>query len=123
MLHILVEKDNCLFFQVRSEYLVPRTAISYPDGKQSTVLGLKFVVKARHFITTPKQQREMKLRCTATLSEVKRMTSEPLDALMSPPHMRHKSDLHVDEDHTGIAGECHTVRKVFHLTPVHWMLG
>ncbi len=78
---------------MRSEYLVPRSPLSYPDGQESTVLGLRFEVRQRHF-----QKREMKLRCTATLSEVKRMTSEPLEAVMA---QRHKSDLHVDLDAAG----------------------
>ncbi|XP_055952969.1 synaptogenesis protein syg-2-like [Argiope bruennichi] len=74
--------------EVRSEYLVPRKPIVYQNGEESPVLGLRFVVKQRHF-----QKQEMRLRCTATLSEVKRMTSEPLEAILSE---QQKSDLHVD---------------------------
>lgn len=58
------------------------------DGMVSTVLGLRFEVKHRHF-----QNGEMRLRCTATLSEVMRMSSDPLEADISEQHM---SDLHVD---------------------------
>lgn len=54
----------------------------------STVLGLRFEVRHRHF-----QKGEMRLRCTATLSEVMRMSSDPLEADISEQHM---SDLHVD---------------------------
>lgn len=81
--------------EVRPDYLVPRSPVVHSDGEESTVLGLRFEVKQRHF-----QKREMKLRCTATLSEVKRMTSEPLDAVMA---QRHKSDLHVDIDTAAVS--------------------
>ncbi|KAG8186080.1 hypothetical protein JTE90_027074 [Oedothorax gibbosus] len=74
--------------EVRPDYLVPRKPILFPNGEESPVLGLRFVVKQRHF-----QKQEMRLRCTATLSEVKRMTSEPLEAVLSE---QQKSDLHVD---------------------------
>ncbi|GFX86862.1 c2-set_2 domain-containing protein [Trichonephila clavipes] len=74
--------------EVRPDYLVPRKPIVYHNGEESPVLGLKFIVKQRHF-----QKQEMRLRCTATLSEVKRMTSEPLEAILAE---QQKSDLHVD---------------------------
>ncbi|KFM80441.1 hypothetical protein X975_03332, partial [Stegodyphus mimosarum] len=74
--------------EAKPKYLVPREPITYTDGMISTVLGLQFQVKHRHF-----QRNEMRLRCTATLSEVKRMTSEPLEAEISEQQM---SDLHVD---------------------------
>ena len=48
----------------------------------STVLGLRFEVKYRHF-----QKGEMRLRCTATLSEVMRMESDPLEAEISERHI------------------------------------
>ncbi|XP_054717512.1 uncharacterized protein LOC129226908 [Uloborus diversus] len=74
--------------EARLDYLIPREPIVYHDGEESTVLGLRFEVRQRHF-----QKQEMRLRCTATLSEVKRMTSEPLEVILSE---QQKSDLHVD---------------------------
>ncbi|XP_035224486.1 uncharacterized protein LOC118197109 [Stegodyphus dumicola] len=74
--------------EAKPKYLIPREPITYTDGMISTVLGLQFQVKHRHF-----QRNEMRLRCTATLSEVKKMTSEPLEAEISEQQM---SDLHVD---------------------------
>ncbi|CAL1265652.1 unnamed protein product [Larinioides sclopetarius] len=75
--------------EVRPDYLVPRPPITYPNGEESTVLGLRFEVKSRHF-----QKSEMRLRCTATLSEVKKMTSEPLEVEIA---QQQRSDLHVDQ--------------------------
>ncbi|GFW83653.1 uncharacterized protein TNCV_2205011 [Trichonephila clavipes] len=75
--------------EVRSDYLVSRPPLVYPGGEESTVLGLRFEVKSRHF-----QKSEMRLRCTATLSEVKKMTSEPLEVEIA---QQQRSDLHVDQ--------------------------
>lgn len=75
-------------FQAKPEYLLPVEQTLYNDGSVSTKLGLRFVVKHRHF-----QKNEMRLRCTATLSKVRRMASEVLEAEISEQHM---SDLHVD---------------------------
>ncbi|GIY71462.1 uncharacterized protein CEXT_464121 [Caerostris extrusa] len=75
--------------EVRSDYLVPRPPLVYSNGEESTVLGLRFEVKSRHF-----QKSEMRLRCTATLSEVKKMTSEPLEVEIA---QQQRSDLHVDQ--------------------------
>lgn len=75
-------------FQVRSEFLVPRSPIIFPGGEQATVLGLRFEVKSLHF-----KKNEMRLRCTATLSEVTKMASEPLEAEIAE---QQRSDLHVD---------------------------
>ncbi|GIZ04164.1 c2-set_2 domain-containing protein [Caerostris extrusa] len=74
--------------EAKPEYLKPLEDISYNDGMVSTRLRLKFIVKHRHF-----QTNEMRLRCTATLSEVKTMSSEALEAEISEQQM---SDLHVD---------------------------
>ncbi|KFM69186.1 hypothetical protein X975_26567, partial [Stegodyphus mimosarum] len=74
--------------EVRNDSLVHRPPIEYSNGEVSTVLGLRFEVKSRHF-----QKNEMRLRCTATLSEVKRMTSDPLEVEIAE---QQRSDLHVD---------------------------
>ncbi|CAL1289414.1 unnamed protein product [Larinioides sclopetarius] len=74
--------------EAKPEYLMPLEPIFYKDGMISTRLRLRFTVKHRHF-----QTNEMRLRCTATLSEVKKMSSEALEAEISEQQM---SDLHVD---------------------------
>ncbi|XP_015905257.1 synaptogenesis protein syg-2 [Parasteatoda tepidariorum] len=83
--------------EVRPEHLLPRKPLVFQNGLESPVLGLKFEVKQRHF-----QKHEMRLRCTATLSEVKRMTSEPLEAVLSE---QHKSDLHVDLNMSSVSNK------------------
>ncbi|KAG8201569.1 hypothetical protein JTE90_011240 [Oedothorax gibbosus] len=75
--------------EVRPEHIVPRPPIVYSGGEESTVLGLRFEVRSRHF-----QKNEMRLRCTATLSEVKKMTSEPIEVETAE---QQRSDLHVDQ--------------------------
>lgn len=47
--------------------------IRFPDGEESTVLGLRFTVQARHF-----QRGEMRLKCVATLFKVTNMRSEEM---------------------------------------------
>ncbi|GFS79642.1 c2-set_2 domain-containing protein [Nephila pilipes] len=74
--------------EAKPEYLMPVESIVYNDGMESTRLRLRFTVKNRHF-----QRDEMRLRCTATLSEIKTMSSEALEAEISEQQM---SDLHVD---------------------------
>ncbi|KAG8187092.1 hypothetical protein JTE90_023934 [Oedothorax gibbosus] len=76
--------------EAKPEYLLPLEQIVHGDGSVSTKLGLQFVVKHRHF-----QKHEMRLRCTATLSKVRKMSSEVQEAEISEQHM---SDLHVDLD-------------------------
>ncbi|KFM75578.1 hypothetical protein X975_20379, partial [Stegodyphus mimosarum] len=83
--------------EARNDYLVNRPPAVGPDGEELTVLGLKFTVRQRHF-----QKQEMRLRCTATLSEVKRMTSEPLEAVLSE---QQKSDLHVDLNTSSVSNK------------------
>lgn len=74
--------------QVRPEFLIPRQPVLFPNGEQATVLGLRFEVKSLHF-----KKNEMRLRCTATLSEVTKMSSEPLEVGIAE---QQRSDLHVD---------------------------
>ncbi|GFQ87212.1 c2-set_2 domain-containing protein [Trichonephila clavata] len=74
--------------EAKPDYLMPLKSILYKNGMESTRLRLRFAVKHRHF-----QMNEMRLRCTATLSEVKTMSSEALEAEISEQQM---SDLHVD---------------------------
>ncbi|KAF8782712.1 hypothetical protein HNY73_012962 [Argiope bruennichi] len=109
--------------EVRSDYLVPRPPIVYPNGEESTVLGLRFEVKSRHF-----QKSEMRLRCTATLSEVKKMTSEPLEVEIA---QQQRSDLHVDQVNaesvhgrsTANGGSIHFMRSfLIALTLLSWLL-
>ncbi|XP_015915385.2 cell adhesion molecule CEACAM6 isoform X2 [Parasteatoda tepidariorum] len=47
--------------EANRDYLRPLSPIRYPDGQESTLLGLRFTVQARHF-----QRGEMRLKCVAT---------------------------------------------------------
>ncbi|PRD30214.1 UNVERIFIED_CONTAM: hypothetical protein NCL1_27105 [Trichonephila clavipes] len=82
---------------------MPLKSILYKNGMESTRLRLRFTVKHRHF-----QMNEMRLRCTATLSEVKTMSSEALEAEISEQQM---SDLHVDFN-TGAATHGYFIKRL-----------
>lgn len=55
------------------DYLRVSNPIRFPDGEESTVLGLRFTVQPRHF-----QRGEMRLKCVATLFKVTNMRSEEM---------------------------------------------
>lgn len=61
------------FLQASRDYLRYSNPIRFPDGEESTVLGLRFTVQARHF-----QRGEMRLKCVATLFKVTNMRSEEM---------------------------------------------
>ncbi|XP_054707914.1 uncharacterized protein LOC129217610 [Uloborus diversus] len=84
--------------EAKPEFLIPHASVFYEDGMVSSVLGLRFYVKHRHY-----QKDEMRLRCTATLSEIMKMTSAPLEADISERQM---SDLHVDVNAGAVASGC-----------------
>lgn len=97
--------------QVRPEHLVPRPPVVYSGGEESTVLGLRFEVRSRHF-----QKSEMRLRCTATLSEVKKMTSEPLEVEIAE---QQRSDLHVDQVNAE-SGEWANLNRFYYILKCVW---
>ncbi|XP_054719784.1 uncharacterized protein LOC129229491 [Uloborus diversus] len=84
--------------EARPDFLVPMPPIIYKGGEISTVLGLRFEVKSLHF-----RRNEMRLRCTATLSEVTKMSSEPLEAEIAE---QQRSDLHVDFNVESVSNSC-----------------
>ncbi|GFV40009.1 uncharacterized protein TNCV_4412401 [Trichonephila clavipes] len=55
------------------DYLKHYLPIRYPDGQESTLLGLRFTVQPRHF-----QRGEMRLKCVATLFNVTNMRNEDM---------------------------------------------
>ncbi|GIY04534.1 ig-like domain-containing protein [Caerostris darwini] len=59
--------------EANRDYLRHYLPIRYPDGQESTVLGLRFTVQPRHF-----QRSEMRLKCVATLFNVTNMRSEDM---------------------------------------------
>ncbi|KAG8180696.1 hypothetical protein JTE90_005793 [Oedothorax gibbosus] len=59
--------------EANRDYLRPYMPIRYPDGQESTLLGLRFTVQPRHF-----QRGEMRLKCLATLFNVTNMRNEDM---------------------------------------------
>ncbi|XP_054709794.1 uncharacterized protein LOC129219419, partial [Uloborus diversus] len=74
---------------VRPEFLIRYPAVRFPDGQVTSVLGLRFSVRAHHF-----QRDEMRLKCTATLSKVINMSSE--ETLLGSSQQ--SSGLHISEN-------------------------
>lgn len=62
-----------MFPQANRDYLRSYLPIRYPDGQESTLLGLRFTVQPRHF-----QRGEMRLKCVATLFNVTNMRNEDM---------------------------------------------
>ncbi|GBM06660.1 hypothetical protein AVEN_190878-1 [Araneus ventricosus] len=62
-----------VFLQANRDYLRHYLPIRYPDGQESTLLGLRFTVQPRHF-----QRSEMRLKCVSTLFNVTNMRSEDM---------------------------------------------
>ncbi|UYV62701.1 hypothetical protein LAZ67_2001616 [Cordylochernes scorpioides] len=73
-----------------SSSLVRYPPLRFPDGEEASILGLRFSVASGHF-----QDDEMRLKCTATLSQVLNMSSEEIAG-----SSRQSSGLHVSEHRT-----------------------
>ncbi|XP_035212670.1 uncharacterized protein LOC118186660 [Stegodyphus dumicola] len=59
--------------EANRDYLRSYLPIRYPDGQESTLLGLRFTVQPRHF-----QKGEMRLKCMATFFKVTKKCSEDM---------------------------------------------
>ncbi|XP_067143377.1 irregular chiasm C-roughest protein-like isoform X1 [Centruroides vittatus] len=59
--------------KIKSEIVTRYPTVIYPDGQESSILGLRFMVLPRHY-----KKGEMRLKCTATLSKVFNSSSKEM---------------------------------------------